>query len=245
MFHFKQFSIEDSGATMKVGTDAVLLGALACTGCEAAPALPCRILDIGTGCGILALMMAQRFANAIVDAIDIDSQTIDIAAGNFLRSPWSRRLNAENISLQQFTQRHSDNRRDPYDLIVSNPPYFTNSLKNNEPRRRTARHDDTLSLAQLLQCASTLMTHGGRIAIIIPSGDTQRAIDEAHSNRMSLTDRTDIVNHLGDKPKRSVLQFTQTADNADINSRHATVALRDADNNYSAAYQQLTQPFLL
>ena len=250
MFHCKQFSLDDNGATMKIGTDAVLLGALADTdgahGAKTAhmPAPPCHILDIGTGCGILALMMAQRFDGTTVDAIDIDRQTVAVAAANFDLSPWSDRLHAEHISLQDFTLRHTDAQRTAYDLIVSNPPYFTNSLKNNDPRRRMARHSDNLDLGQLFGCAAQLTARDGRLAIILPATDADKAIGEAQLCGLQCTSLVDISNKHGDQPKRSILQFAHRADNAP-EMVHNTIALRNNDNTYSNEYKSLTQPFLL
>lgn len=243
MFHFKQFSIEDSGATMKVGTDAVLLGALAAA--KSAAPLPCRILDIGTGCGILALMMAQRFDSATVDAIDIDSRTTEVAASNFGRSKWSQRLAAESISLQQFAERHTAEHRENYDLIVSNPPYFVKSLKNNDPRRTMARHsDNSLELLQLLQHTSTMLADNGLLAIIIPAENATGAAGEAERHGLACVGCIDISNHFIDTPKRSILHFTHKKSKA-VTLKYSTIALRNADNSYTDEYLQLTQPFLL
>ena len=251
MFRCKQFSIDDNGATMKIGTDAVLLGALAYTNSAHStdtahtPAPPRRILDIGTGCGILALMMAQRFDQATIDAIDIDSQTVAVAAANFAMSPWSRRLRAEHISLQDFTLRHTDAQHAPYDLIISNPPYFTNSLKNNDPRRRMARHNDSLSLAQLFDCSAQLTTDGGQLAIILPANDADKAIDEAWPCGLHCTAHTAIINHPCDKPKRSILQLVKKSESTQTEIQNAILALRDEDNSYTDEYKKMTQPFLL
>ena len=160
MFRCKQFTIDDNGATMKIGNDAIMLGAIA-----QPSLLPQHILDIGTGCGILALMMAQRFPKANITAIDIDRQTTQVAAANFENSPWSNRLYALNVPLQDFAT-ESDRQ---YDLIISNPPYFTNSLRNNDPRKALARHDDNLTLQQLFKASSHLLAPDGTLAIIIPS----------------------------------------------------------------------------
>ena len=245
MFYFKQFSIEDSGATMKVGTDAVLLGALAAADGKASSALPHRILDIGTGCGILALMMAQRFADATVDAIDIDSQTTAVAAENFIRSPFSQRMNAENIDLQRFAQRHIAQQRAAYELIISNPPYFAKSLKNSDPRRSMARHsDNSLVLSQLLQCSSAMLASDGLLAIIIPAENATNAASDAEQYGLACISCTDIANHIADAPKRSILHFAQHK-NRTIAVKYSTIALRKEDNSYSDEYKKITQPFLL
>ncbi len=234
MFRCKQFTIDDTGATMKVGNDAIMLGTIV------DPAhLPHRILDTGTGCGILALMMAQRFAKAHITAIDIDCQTTQVASANFAASPWSDRLSAQNISLQDFATQC--NRQ--FDLIVSNPPYFTNSLRNNDPRKALARHDDRLTLQQLFKAASQLLANDGAMAIIIPSSDAAKALDEARQYKLQCRLRADICNHLSDPPKRTVLQFINSS--IPIQPIISAIPLRNPDNTYSNEYKTLTQPFLL
>ena len=141
MFRFRQFSIEDDRSTMKVGTDGVLLGVLAqCRGT--------RILDLGTGSGLIALMLAQRFPTATAEAIDVDETSVLQARENFQRSPWGDRLTAIVTDARLYKPACS------YDLVVSNPPFFAQSLKSPEARRTLARHNDTLSTAELLQCVS-------------------------------------------------------------------------------------------
>ena len=236
VFHFKQFSIDDTDATMKVGTDALLLGALATPSY-----VPLRILDIGTGCGILALMMAQRFPNARIDAIDIDGKTVEVARRNFNNSPWSDRLNVFHSSLQQFSLNNKG-----YDLVISNPPYFSNSLRNNDPRKRIARHDDTLPIEQLFKDSFSILSPYGCIAIIIPFSESSRVIFHASTNGLRCFSSIAIHNHATDIPKRIVLQFktnkysddkTQTAEN--------DIILRNNDNTYTDRYQNIISPFLL
>ena len=234
MFSCKQFNINDNGATMKIGNDAIMLGAIA-----QPSLLPQHILDIGTGCGILALMMAQRFPKANISAIDIDRQTIQVAAANFENSPWRNRLYALNVPLQDFAT-ESDRQ---YDLIISNPPYFTNSLRNNDPRKALARHDDNLTLLQLFKASSHLLAPDGTLAIIIPSSDAAKAITEAQQRQLQCRLRTDICNHLSDPPKRSVLQFIHSA--SPTEPAITSLPLRNPDNTYSDEYKTLTQPFLL
>ena len=222
MFRCKQFNINDNGATMKIGNDAIMLGAIA-----QPSLLPQHILDIGTGCGILALMMAQRFLIANITAIDFEN------------SPWSNRLYALNIPLQDFAAQYDRQ----YDLIISNPPYFTNSLRNNDPRKALARHDDNLTLQQLFKASSHLLAPDGTIAIIIPSSDAAKAITEAQQHQLQCRLKTDICNHLSDPPKRSVLQFIHSA--SPTEPTITSLPLRNPDNTYSDEYKTLTQPFLL
>ena len=153
-FDFKQFSICQDQCAMKVGTDGVLLGAWADGGR--------RILDIGTGTGIIALMMAQRFPDAAIDAIEIDHDACRQAAGNIAATPFADRIRIHECPIQHFqpTMR--------YDVIVSNPPYFINSMKNPDKKRATARHTDTLSPRDLFMAAEKMLDENGIFSIIIP-----------------------------------------------------------------------------
>ena len=125
MFRFKHFSIAQDKCAMKVGTDGTLLGAWAKAN------KPQQILDIGTGTGLIAMMMAQRFENANIKALEIDMDASQQAAENFQNTKWSNRLFLEHISFQEFQHTAS------FDLIVSNPPYFENNLKNRDKKQRT------------------------------------------------------------------------------------------------------------
>lgn len=152
---------------MRVNTDAVLLGAWA-----PLPASPERILDIGTGSGVIALMLAQRCSEAKITAIDIDEASVSQARENFLASPWPERLAAEKISLQELTRLTRDPRNprpSRYDLIISNPPFFRDALRNPDPTRRQARHTDTLSFDELCSCSAALLAPEGRLALILPA----------------------------------------------------------------------------
>ena len=157
-FQFKKFTIRHDKCAMKVGTDAVLLGAWAdITACK-------NILDIGTGTGIIALMLAQRcFAN--IDAIDIDTDAYSQAKENVAASPFAERINVIHASCSEYTGSCA---REKYDLIVSNPPYFINSLKCPDNKRSVARHTDSLSLFELIDDSCSLLSLSGRIALVLP-----------------------------------------------------------------------------
>jgi tRNA1Val (adenine37-N6)-methyltransferase len=156
-FHFRQFTVEDALSTLRIGTDAMLLGSWADPGKAA------NILDIGTGCGVLALMMAQK-SGAHIKAIDIDEPSVAEATQNFANSPWSSRLEAMHGAVQQISL--PEDRR--FDFILTNPPYFTNALKSPSPRINRTRHDDNLSLAELAACIDRLLSPDGRFAVILP-----------------------------------------------------------------------------
>ena len=161
-FHFRQFDLHDDQSTMRVGTDAVLLGAWV------NPGNIKNILDIGTGCGILALMMAQK-SNALIKAIDVDKKSVGQASMNFLQSPWFKRMKAIQCSLQEM----ADRRTDIFDLVVTNPPYFSNSLKSPDIKRNTARHDDLLNSHDLLAGVIRLVNEHGKFCLILPAEITK------------------------------------------------------------------------
>lgn len=258
MFQFKQFAVNDDLATMKVNTDAVLLGVLA-----SAKGNVHRILDVGTGCGVIALMMAQRFTEASVEAIDIDAATVSVAAGNFTLSPWPERLKARCISLQKLAEDaptpESDNEMG-FDLIVSNPPYFTNSLRNDDPRKRMARHDDRLSLEALFEGAHRLLKPGGSLSLIVPAKQESLLQKLSSLYNMTVRSTTTIHNRATDPAKRIVCSFVKpslpTANTTHLGVMNGSnpmqsseppsrLVMRNDDNSYSAGYRQLTQNYYL
>lgn len=152
----RMFTIEQSHASMKVGTDSDLLGTIAYGGSH--------ILDIGTGTGVLALMMAQRFPDSHLTAIEIDSGAIVDASTNFAASPWSSRLTLLHTSLQEYAEQSHE----IFDAIVCNPPYFDKSLECPDPGRKQARHTSSLPFDQLINGASRLLSVGGVFSVILP-----------------------------------------------------------------------------
>lgn len=156
MFTFKQFVVHDELCGMKVGTDGTIHGAWA-----PVPSGPARILDIGTGSGLMALMFAQRCPEARIIGVDIDSNAARQAAENFQSSPWSERLTAVHCPIQEFLD-------GPFDLVASNPPYFVDSLKNPDEARLKARHTDTLSFSALVKYSAALVKEGGVVSYVLP-----------------------------------------------------------------------------
>lgn len=158
-FQFKQFRIEQHRSAMKVGMDGVLIGAWA----DVSNAL--NILDVGAGTGLVALMMAQRRSLAAVTAIEIDSEAFDECLLNVEHSPWADRIKVKLSAFQEFAK----NSNQQYDLIISNPPYFTNSLKAPDSSRSQARHSDSLSLEELIAGIARLLSPQGKAALILPA----------------------------------------------------------------------------
>jgi tRNA1Val (adenine37-N6)-methyltransferase len=157
-FHFKNFSVTQHGVAHALGTDGVLLGAWADTRGRK------RVLDIGTGTGIVALMLAQREPEALVTGIDIHPPSVRCARTNFEASPWAGRLEAREISLQELASAEQAQ----YDLIVSNPPFFSEATRSPDPERSLGRHTATLSPAELAASVSALLSPSGHFCLILP-----------------------------------------------------------------------------
>ena len=222
-FRFKQFSIRNDRAALKVGTDAVLLGA-------AMTLLPSdrRALDIGTGTGVIALMAAQRAPQLEIEAIDIDGPSAEEAGINFMNSPWPGRLSARHCALAD------------YDLIFSNPPYYDNSLRNPDERISTARHSSRLTLAHIFDFASSWLTDGGRLSLILPSDARISSLRTAASFGFHPF-RTIMVRTVETKPPKRVIFELSRHDIAD--SQEFITLMKDGGR--SPEYSLLTQGFYL
>jgi len=164
IFKFKQFAVDQTGCAMKINTDGVLLGA------TVSHPSPQRILDIGTGTGVIALMLAQRFPGANIHAVEIDEQAAKTAERNFQQSPFNHRLTINNIAIEQYI--HSEQ----FDLIVSNPPFFVNDLKNEEVRKGIARHAESDFFDRLIEKTAGLLTANGKLWLILPVKQAQMVI---------------------------------------------------------------------
>ena len=227
-FEFKQFMIEQHKAAMKVGTDGVLLGAW--TPVEEA----CRILDVGTGTGLIALMLAQR-SDAIIDAVEIDELASEEAKYNFEQSDWSSRLQVYHSDFHLF----ADVPHEPYDLIVSNPPFFINSLKTKNEALSIARHNDMLSFNQLVSGARKLLSSSGRLCVIIPFGSCTEFRECARLAGFYLRNQTNVIPKLGRAPKRVLLEFT-LQQGYPVNNE---LTILDENGLYTDYYKTLTSPF--
>ena len=178
-FQFKQFSIAQDRCAMKVGTDSVLLGAW--SNLDAAPK---TILDIGAGTGILALIMAQRSAAELIDAIEIDADAYEQCVHNFENSDWGDRLFCYHASLEEFV----DEIEDTYDLIISNPPFYTDDFKSGNKARDKARFEEALPFKVLLSSASKLLSSTGQLNVIIPFSEEERFISIAKKKASTLAE---------------------------------------------------------
>lgn len=196
-FKFKQFTVYHDKCAMKVGMDGSLLGAWA--GCSIQPL---RILDIGTGTGLIALMVAQRFENAQITGIDIQSTCTEQARENIDNSPFSNRITLEVSPVQSF---QSDQL---FDLIVCNPPFFNRSSQSGQIDRDTARHDDTLSFSELTEHASRLLSPKGIFALIIPEDRASEFMTFAEAEGLHLQRSVRVKGRVGGVVKRRLLEFS-------------------------------------
>lgn len=238
-FDFKQFRIEQDRCAMKVGTDGMLLGAWAEGGR--------RILDIGTGTGLIALMMAQRFADAVVTAIDIDEEACRQARENALASPFANRVAVVHSSAQSFSvdfleKSLKNNSILRFDSIVSNPPFFEQSLKNPDNRKAIARHTDSLPFAELFESVSRLLSNDGVFSVIIPSEKLESFTSNAYLSGFYIS-RQCFVKTTSKKPaKRCLLTFKKHLPNSVEKSE---IFLQNSDGTRSESYRNLTKDFYL
>ncbi len=231
-FQFKKFGVHHGYSSMKVGTDAVLLGTLA-----NAPAQG-RILEVGTGCGIISLILAQR-SNAEITAIDIHQNSVWEARANFKASPWNERLKALLISFQAFADRENPIR---FDKIVSNPPFFENDLKSPNPDRNLARHNDTLTQRDFLKASRNFITEKGQIAIILPTVEAFSFREEAIHFGFYLFRQIKIIPKAEKKANRMILEFGNEKPEEIISE---TLTIRNQDNSYSESYRSLTEDYYI
>lgn len=245
-FTFKQFTISHDRCAMKVGTDGVLLGAWA--------ELPnieheaTHALDIGTGTGLIAIMLAQRYPTLKVDAIEIDADAAAQASENVAQCPFAERLNVTHSSLQDFAAAQNDQQKHPettlcrrYDLIVSNPPFYTEQTNCPDPARDAARHTESLPIATLLACSQQMLAANGVLALIAPTTLAPTIIAEASINALFLQRRTDVRTTPRKQPKRTLLEFIQTP----TPSTFTELCLQNADGSRSEEYHHLTADFYL
>ncbi|MEM9413237.1 MAG: methyltransferase [Planctomycetota bacterium] len=233
IFRFQRFSIADDLCGMKIGTDAVLLGAWA----DVSDAN--RILDIGTGCGIIALMLAQRTENinAQIDAVDFENASATQANLNFLHSPWPGRISGAHQSLQELAVKQ----KAVYDLCVCNPPYFQNGSTSTDPKKKLARHAQQLSRAELFINSKSLLRPEGRLCIIIPSDQECQTIALASRSGFYLKKQLSVKPLPSLPVKRVLLEFNQSHSI----SEKAELIIETKRHEFSLDYEALTKNFHL
>ncbi|MDR0962478.1 MAG: methyltransferase [Mediterranea sp.] len=228
-FRFKQFAIRQDRCAMKVGTDGVLLGAWAQADA------PRRIMDIGTGTGLVALMLAQRYADAQVTAMEIDSPAARQAAENVAQSPWNDRVE---VVCGDFRNYSIDG---CFDLLVSNPPYFVDALACPDRQRHIARHADTLSYESLFRRAVKLLAADGRVAVIIPADARATADGIAIAQGLHPAQCMQVVTKPGKAVRRVLLSYSMQP----AVCTEATLCIESAEGGFSKEYIALTGDFYL
>ena len=224
-FSFKQFDIRQDRCAMKVGTDGVLLGAWAEGGR--------RILDIGTGTGLVALMMAQRYADAEVTGIEIDDEAAAQAKENAATSPFTERVSIHNVSLQDF------NAGITYDAITCNPPFYDNSLICPDDSRTTARHTTSLSYHTLIEHCADLLSDDGTLSIIIPTEYLSKIESECAYASLFIHKKLFVRTTEKKAPKRVMLAIGKNR----TDNTSCETAILSKDGKRSEWYTQLTNDF--
>lgn len=232
IFRFKQFEVEQEGCAMKIGTDGVLLGAWA--DCENAK----DILDIGTGTGLIAIMMAQRVSDAIIDAVEIDDSACQTAQQNMSNSPFASRLNCIKDSIQDFAKvSHKE-----YDLIICNPPFFTGGTLSDQENRNNVRHTVKLPNGELLSSVRRLLKKEGKFCAILPLIEGLRFKEQAHNYNLHCSKVTEVKPKHDKSVERLLLQFEKT-EKEEISNQ--LVIQFEKRNDYTEEYIELTKEFYL
>ncbi|MDG1014978.1 MAG: methyltransferase [Flavobacteriaceae bacterium] len=231
-FYFKKFSISQDRCAMKVGTDSVLLGAWSSLNHS-----PKTILDIGSGTGILALILAQRSFAEIIDAIEIEAEAYKQCVHNFESSNWADRLFCYHASLEEFIVEIDES----YDLIISNPPFYTDNFKSGNKVRDKARFEEALPFKELLNSASKLLSKTGQINIIIPFKEETNFISLAEKVGLFPSRITRVRGQKDSPLKRSLICLTFKPQKIDINE----LAIEINRHQYTDEYIDLTKDFYL
>lgn len=230
IFRFKQFEVDQGNCAMKINTDGVLLGGLTC--CQEAT----RVLDVGTGTGVIALMLAQSHADAYIDAVDIDEEAYQQAKINFQQSNFSSRLQAFWGSFEDMRPPSS------YDLIVSNPPFYTHSLQNPDVRRRLAKHTDILFFEKLLFFVSRHLSPNGQFRCILPTTLADEEIVPILSRYgLYVQYEMAVSSFAGEPPIRKVLGIG----NNQVPLERNSFSIYAEKGIYSAQYKELLKPYFL
>jgi len=227
-FRFKQFELHQSRSAMRVGTDAVLLG------CWADNETHQHILDVGTGTGVIALICAQRNQSALVEAIEIDEGSGEDARYNFASSPWSARLKMHQGDFLKIVS------KEKFDLIISNPPYFSQSLRASDPIRSAARHDDALPAESFMKQARTLLSPQGIISLIFPKHQLERWIDAGSQNGFFAKRICHVFTLASKDSSRVMVEFVKAMVDE---IRMETLVIEKSPGEFSEAYKLLTKDF--
>ena len=237
-FDFQKFSIIQEHSAMKVGTDGVLLGAWANL-----PNLPFsesfhpRILDVGTGTGVIALMLAQRFPEALIDAIEIDHEAAKEAKLNAKNSPWKDRIKVIETSLEDFIPETKS-----YDLIVTNPPFYNATLKPEDEARAAARHYDSLPFSDITEFSDKYLNDNGILAVIYPTNCEDNIMLGVASSSLRFHTICDVLTKEGKVCKRRMIMLSKKTENV---VQKQALCLRNKADEFTQEYRNLTKDFYI
>ncbi len=233
-FQFKQFRVEQHLCAMKVSSDACIQGALAALHFNT----PNTILDIGTGTGLLSLMMAQRFSNAHITATEIDGGAVKQAHINFQQSNWKERITIQPISIQEF---YKQNLEVKFDAIISNPPFFSKNLVSNTLQKSIARHEISLTKSELAIAVSQLLSPNGQFCVMYPFPEWEKWEEIALKSGLFVNNLYEIYTKIGQHPNRIIAIMSKTKST----KFYHTLNIRNSIGAYSDAYKSLIQDWYL
>lgn len=231
-FKFKQFTINQDKCAMKIGTDGVLLGAW-----TSIDKNPFSVLDIGSGTGILSLMLAQRSNAEIIDAIEIDDDAYEQCVDNFEQSLWGDRLFCYHASLEEFVEEIEDK----YDLIICNPPFFSEKYKTENTQRDLARFQDAMPFNHLVESVSKLLSENGILSVIIPFKEGQVFIEFAKKSNLFPNRISHVQGNSTSEIKRSLVEFSFSKKDLKIEN----LIIETERHQYTEDYINLTKDFYL
>jgi tRNA1Val (adenine37-N6)-methyltransferase len=229
-FHFRQFTINQDRCAMKVSTDAVLIGSWVQAGNSK------HILDIGTGTGVIALMLAQK-SNALLDAIEIDKQACQQAEENFRLSPWNDRLNVTHGCFQEFSKQQ----KNKYDLIVTNPPYFHHAPKPLQESRFNARHCEALTFDELIEGVLITLNENGRFCVILPYREGLEFMDKAQRRGLFCHHLLRVKTKTDRAEKRLIMEFGFEFKSLSEDE----IVIQQDDGSVTTEYVELTKDYYL
>jgi tRNA1Val (adenine37-N6)-methyltransferase len=233
-FQFKEFKIEQDRCAMKIGTDGVLLGAWASLEHQ-----PDSILDIGTGTGLIALMLAQRSPALLIDALEIDEDAYEQAVDNFEQSNWGDRLFCYHAAFDEFVEEMQDEEK--YELIISNPPFYAEDYTSENASRNKARFAEALPFSELVEGVSKLLHPEGEFNTIIPYKEEKDFLALASEFGLSPNKITRVRGNETSAIKRSLLSFSFK----EIDLQENELIIEISRHNYTEAYKNLVKDFYL
>jgi tRNA1Val (adenine37-N6)-methyltransferase len=232
MFHFKQFSVDQTGCAMKINTDGVLLGALT------AADDPLTILDIGTGTGVIALMLAQRFVHAKIDAVEIDAAAARTAQKNFSASKFANRMTLYPQSFETYFDQNVDRK---YDLVVANPPFYIHSLLSPLKEKEIAKHAGEGFFETLIAGVASHLSGNGLFWVILPLAAAALTKKEAMQQQLHVNRVITVRSFTSDEPHREILCLGRKALAPELHD----FAIYEAVGVYAEAYKKLLQPYFI